>query len=172
MELEEALETLGMPLNEASLTQIIKRIKKHRDMVETGDELARHLRDDHAFKQSIGTVDTATDQERKDYAALLKDPIVADAIESLPSTMKTTVERFSRLGSTEQDDNDNDAPAAARTPGPLANMPKKDQAIINQMQTEFIKAKTPQQKSDMIKKWTASTYNAKLYKLALKSGII
>ena len=171
MELVEALNISGVPLSEATLTQIMKRINKHKGMVDSGEELARHLAADNAFKQSLSTVDNATEQEQSQYASFIKDPMVSKAIESLPAVMQSSFRRFADLSS-EAEPSEEPATAKAREKGPLANMPEKDKNIINQMQKDFIKAKTPQQKSDMIKKWTSNTYNAKLYKLALKTGII
>lgn len=169
MKLTEAINHSGIPLEEATLTQIAKRINKHKADAASPSDLAKLLAADNALKQSLGTVSQGTPEEKEAFASLIQDAAVSKAIGILAEPLKKAI---SRLANVPVPGTDAPARPAARVAGALASMPDKDKSIIQAMQKDFMKANTPSDKEELVRKWTSSTYNAKLYKLANKEGII
>ncbi len=167
MNLEEILNISGNPLEEATLTQVIKRINRHKEDARDSKEFIKLITKDGALKSSLDTISSATPEEQEAFSDLLNADVISKAINSLPPGLKIAINKLAKLSGEIAKE-----PEKLKVKGSLTTMHPKDQAIIQSMQKEFMKAKDDQSKAGLIKKWTSDIYNAKLYKLAKKEGII
>jgi len=170
MNLKEVLDINENPLEEATLTQILNRINKHKNSASSPKELANLLSSDNALKGSLGTVMNASDSEREEFVNAISVPEISKAINMLDRGTKIAITRLAKVPGKNFTNSEKVKKTIVK--GSLANMSEKDKAIIQKMQNEFIKAKSPQEKNELIGKWTSSVYNSKLFKLAKKEGII
>jgi hypothetical protein len=170
MRLQEVLEISGVPLEEATLTQIIKRVQKHKADSRNEDELGRALSGDGALADSVGAVTDATEQERKAYAELIKDPMVAAAIDKTPSAMKSQFAQLEKVGeeAPETEEEPSKKPADSNA---LKALDPKMKAKLAAMQKEWFARKTPQQKQALVDAWVKDPVTSRVYRFGLKQGI-
>jgi predicted nucleic acid-binding Zn-ribbon protein len=166
MKFLEILDMYAEATLDETVAQVISRIKKQRAKVKTASELSRAITQDQALTQSVPAIDTATDQEKVDYAELLKDPVVSQAIDELPTEVKSSFVKISKLETPEK--------VAEKTPTKPDTLKQIDPQIKNklsQMQDEWFKSKSSSGKTALVGSWTKEPVKARLYKFGLNQGL-
>jgi len=150
-----------------TLAQVTARIKKRKGEAKDAAGLARIIAGDQALTQSVPAIDTATDQEKADYTELLKDQVVSQAISGLPSNIKSSFEKLSKLPTPEK--SAPEAPVAK--PDALKQIDPQAKKMLDQMQKEWFGAKTRQQKLTLVGQWSKEPVRARMYKFGLNQGL-
>jgi len=165
MNLNEALRISGIPLEEATITQIIKRINKHKAMTKSPREFTKHLADDNALQNSLGTVKDATSKEKEQYNNLMKDPEVAGAINNLPTPMRSG---FGQLKNIEERTEELKKPFTSNA---IKQLDPQIKIKLFRMQKEWFAKKAASEKQSLIATWIKEPITARIYKFGLKQGI-
>jgi len=164
MKLFEVLNIYANSIEEATLAQVVTRINKHKETSKSPEELSRFISADNAIRTSID-VQSATPEERKKYAELIKDPKVSDAIKNLPSGLKTSFDRLSKLEQPEQ----TTAPKEIKVDA-VSQLDDRAKKALSQMQGQWFDAKTAEDKRALVDLWTKNPVRARMYSFGLKQG--
>jgi hypothetical protein len=168
MNLNETLRIGGIPLEE-TITQIIKRVNKYKATTKSAEELTKRLASDSALRDSLGAIESATPEEQKQYADFIKDPIVAGAIDNLPTPMKSSFNKLKDISPAEEPAEQ--AKPVAPAPDALKTLDPQMKAKLSQMQKEWFSKKTSQEKQSLVAAWSKDSIAARLYKFGLRQGI-
>lgn len=159
-------EVLQIPLEE-TIAQIIKRVNKHKIATKSAEELTKHLASDSALGDSLGAVESVTPEEQKQYADFIKDPIIAGAIDNLPTSMRSGFNKLKDISPVEEPAEQ----AKPVAPDALKTLDPQMKIRLNQMQKEWFSKKTAQEKQSLVAAWSKNSIAARLYKFGLRQGI-
>jgi len=168
MNLNEALQISGIPLEEATITQVIKRVNKHKAMTKSPEELARHLAGDHALRDSLSAIKEATPEEKKQYADLIKDPMIAGAIDNLPTPMRSGFGQLKGIRGPGEEPAEKVKPLVSDA---IKQLDPQMRAKLSQMQKEWFSKRTSPEKQSLVATWSKDPVTARVYRFGLKQGV-
>jgi hypothetical protein len=167
MNLIEALYIYAS-LEEATLSQVIRQINKHKEASLSPSELGRLLATDGSLKSSLD-VQSATPEEQKQYAALMKDPKIESAMKTLPTALKGSLDRLQSLKPSEQAMQTQ--ATAIQKPNEVGQLDPQTKKTLALMQNQWFQTKDANEKSSLAGMWSQDSVKSRLYKYGLNRGI-